>query len=64
VARQCFELFAQDGGEHAGGISPDAYIDVEAGVHERLGLPFDHADAAAEYAEEIISARGSACSTE
>lgn len=64
VARQCFELFAQDGGEHAGGISPEAYIDVEAGVHERLGLPFVHADAAAEYAEEIVMSRGGACSAE
>lgn len=32
-------------------------IVVLLGVHERLGLPFAQADAAAEYAEEIVASR-------
>lgn len=55
VARQCFELFAQDDEEHPAGITSNSYIGVEAGVHKRLGLPFAPADAAAEYAEEIVT---------
>ena len=54
VAWQCFELFVQNDREYTGGISAEAYIDVEVGVHERLGVLFAPSDVAAEFAEEIV----------
>ena len=46
VARECFDLFARDADDSSpsrrrrsgGGITADRYVDIESGVHARLGL--------------------------